>query len=169
MRLAFFLLYPGFEIIDFSGALQPLDEAREFGLEIELKPCSESETALSEQGVLVAALAPLPEFRAGDWIFVPGCTLEHTAVPRWLASALRDANRAGSRILSTCTGAFALGEAGLLDGRCCATHWKRLDELARRFPKAKVLSDRLFAEDRGVVTGGGRPAASASPHTSSRR
>jgi transcriptional regulator GlxA family with amidase domain len=155
MRRAFFLLYPGFEIIDFAGALQPLDEARKFGLEIELAPCSASESARSEQGVLIADLAPLPEFRAGDWVFVPGFTYEHTTVPPWLVSALRDAHGAGSRILSTCTGAFALGEAGLLDGRSCTTHWKRLDELARRFPKAAVLSDRLFIEDRGVVTGGG--------------
>ena len=38
----------------------------------------------------------------------------------------------GSIILTVCSGAFVAGEAGLLDGRPCTTHWMHADELARR-------------------------------------
>lgn len=48
-----------------------------------------------------------------------------------------------------------VGEAGLLDGRSCTTHWKRIDELQQRFPRTTVLADRLFVEDRGLITCGG--------------
>jgi transcriptional regulator GlxA family with amidase domain len=48
-----------------------------------------------------------------------------------------------------------LAEAGLLDGRQCTTHWKRVDDLKRRVPRAKVLTNRLFVEDDGIVTSAG--------------
>jgi transcriptional regulator GlxA family with amidase domain len=44
---------------------------------------------------------------------------------------------------------------GLLDGRQCTTHWTRLDDLQRRFPRARVLTNRLFVEDGQVTTSAG--------------
>jgi transcriptional regulator GlxA family with amidase domain len=41
-------------------------------------------------------------------------------------------------MVSICTGACVLAEAGVLDGRRATTHWAHTDRLARRFPKAKV-------------------------------
>jgi transcriptional regulator GlxA family with amidase domain len=155
MRRAFFLLYPGFELIDFAGPFQVFHEAKKLGLGIEPSACSESSEALSEQGIRISSIAPLPAFGEDDWVMVPGHTLESTSVPGWMIAVLGEARRAGSRIISTCTGAFILGEAGLLDGRSCTTHWKRIGELERRFPGARVLSDRIFVEDGRVVTSGG--------------
>ena len=55
-----------------------------------------------------------------------------------MLEALREAHARGATLLSLCSGAFILGAAGLLDGRKCTTHWRYVDELARRFPKAEV-------------------------------
>src|SRR3981081_2937621 len=55
-------------------------------------------------------------------------------------------------IASTCTGAFVLAEAGLLDGRRATTHWHRARELQARFPKVKVEADRIFITDGPVWT-----------------
>lgn len=71
---------------------------------------------------------------------------------------LRDAERRGAWILSVCSGAFALGHAGILDGRRSTTHWMYSDELARQFPGTTVDPDVLFVEDRRVVTGAGTAA-----------
>src|SRR5205085_2241559 len=58
-------------------------------------------------------------------------------------------------IAAICTGAFVLGEAGLLNGRRCTTHWSRLDELHQRFTSATVLINRLFVTDGNVTTSAG--------------
>jgi transcriptional regulator GlxA family with amidase domain len=43
--------------------------------------------------------------------------------------------RPAARLVSVCTGAFLLAEAGLLDGRRVATHWAYCDALAARWPR----------------------------------
>jgi transcriptional regulator GlxA family with amidase domain len=68
---------------------------------------------------------------------------------------VRRAAKAGAEICSVCTGTFVLGEAGVLDGRRCTTHWKRVRELQRRFPRATVVGDRLFVEDGPVTSSAG--------------
>ncbi len=38
------------------------------------------------------------------------------------------------RVCSICVGAFALADAGLLDGRRATTHWRMARDLADRYP-----------------------------------
>ena len=75
-----------------------------------------------------------------------------------LLAELRAAVDRGARLLSVCSGAFILGEAGLLDGRRCTTHWRHAAELARRFPAAKVDPDVLYVDDDPVITSAGTAA-----------
>ncbi|WP_279483771.1 GlxA family transcriptional regulator [Aureimonas sp. SK2] len=62
------------------------------------------------------------------------------------------------RIAGTCTAAFVLAEAGLLDGRRATTHWLRARELQERYPKVKVEADRIFVRDDNVWTSAGMTA-----------
>jgi transcriptional regulator GlxA family with amidase domain len=75
-----------------------------------------------------------------------------------VVDAVRTAYERGARILSVCSGAFILGEAGLLDGRACTTHWKHTDELARRFPEASVVPEVLYVDADPVITSAGTAA-----------
>lgn len=79
-------------------------------------------------------------------------------LPEALLSALRDAVGRGARVLSVCSGAFILGEAGLLDGRRCTTHWRYTDTLARRYPAAKVDADVLYVDEDPIITSAGTAA-----------
>ena len=72
--------------------------------------------------------------------------------PEDLLAALRRAVDRGARVLSVCSGAFILGEDGLLDGRRCTTHWRHAAELARRYPAAKVDPDVLYVDDYPVIS-----------------
>ncbi|MEJ7633460.1 helix-turn-helix domain-containing protein [Aeromicrobium sp.] len=76
-----------------------------------------------------------------------------------VAAAVRAAAGRGVRVLASCTSVFILGEAGLLDGRECTTHWRYGGLLAERFPLAKVNADVLYVEDDLVLTGAGSAAA----------
>ena len=78
--------------------------------------------------------------------------------PEDLLRALRRAVDRGARVLSVCSGAFILGEAGLLDDRRCTTHWRNAEELARRYPAAKVDPDVLYVDDDPVITSAGTAA-----------
>ena len=92
-----------------------------------------------------------------DLVAVPAMG-EHASIPEPVLETLRAAHARGARILSLCTGAFVLGEAGLLDGRSCTTHWRHSDELAARFPLARVEPEVLYVDDDRVLTSAGTAA-----------
>jgi transcriptional regulator GlxA family with amidase domain len=69
----------------------------------------------------------------------------------WLCSVASRCGRYGS----ICTGAFALGHAGLIDGRKVTTHWQNAPHLARQFPLARVELDRIHIRDGALVTSAG--------------
>jgi transcriptional regulator GlxA family with amidase domain len=74
-----------------------------------------------------------------------------TAMDGWLRGWGTRAGRYGS----ICTGAFALGQAGLLDGRSATTHWQNALRLATMFPRARVEHDRIYLRDGPLVTSAG--------------
>ena len=92
-----------------------------------------------------------------DLVAVPAMG-EDTPAPPEVLNVLRAAHARGARILSLCTGAFVLGEAGLLDGRSCTTHWRHSDLLAERFPLARVEPEVLYVDDDRVLTSAGTAA-----------
>jgi transcriptional regulator GlxA family with amidase domain len=72
-----------------------------------------------------------------------------------MVSFLRAAVGPSRRMTSICTGAFALAQAGILDGRRVTTHWAMARELQRRYPHIEVLEDKIFIHDGGVWTSAG--------------
>lgn len=75
-----------------------------------------------------------------------------------LIKKVRKASDSSRRVASVCTGAFILGEAGLLDGRRVTTHWFYARDLQKQFPKAHVEEDRIFIIDGQVWTSAGMSA-----------
>ncbi|MDN3353432.1 GlxA family transcriptional regulator [Actinomadura sp. DC4] len=59
------------------------------------------------------------------------------------------------RVVSVCTGAFLLAEAGLLDGRRATTHWAYCDSLARRFPGTRVEAEPIYVRDGNIASSAG--------------
>lgn len=61
----------------------------------------------------------------------------------------------GAEVASTCTGAFMLAAAGLLDGKICSTHWAAEDNFKTMFPKVKLHTEKLITDEKGIYTNGG--------------
>jgi len=96
-----------------------------------------------------------------DLVIVPGLDddlessfAQNRAWVPWIA----EWHGAGARVASSCTGAFLLADAGLLDGRPATTHWLFADELQRRYPNVGVSVDRMIVDDGEVITSGGATA-----------
>jgi transcriptional regulator GlxA family with amidase domain len=79
--------------------------------------------------------------------------------PPELLDALRAVHARGGRLVSVCTGAFLLAQAGLLDGRRATTHWMYTDDFAARFPEVDVDRDVLWVDaGDGIYTSAGTAA-----------
>jgi transcriptional regulator GlxA family with amidase domain len=153
------VLVPGVHVLDLAGPAQVYSTAADGGLRYTLHYVAEQPVVTSAQGLPVLATTRWPDLSAEDIVLVPGWrarTLEGTTQPAEVTlQRLRDHHVSGGTVASVCAGADALGRAGLLDGRRCTTHHALQEELARRYPRATVLRDRLFVVDERVVTSAG--------------
>ena len=106
-------------------------------------------------GIPIVASRGLEALRDANTIVVPGLDRYSEASFPGVSSELARAHMHGARIMSICTGAFVLAEAGLLDGRRATTHWSATEALAERFPKVTVDPDVLYVDEGSILTSAG--------------
>ncbi|REE97375.1 helix-turn-helix domain-containing protein [Thermomonospora umbrina] len=109
-------------------------------------------------GLTLTASHGLDAFASADTVMAVSVPDVRGEVPSDVVSALREAHARGARVVSICSGAFALAAAGLLDGRTVTTHWRYADLLQRRFPSVKVDADVLYVDDGDILTSAGSAA-----------
>ncbi|MBM7519990.1 GlxA family transcriptional regulator [Nocardioides nitrophenolicus] len=107
-------------------------------------------------GSRLAPHRPLAALAEADTVLVPAIRPDEPVDPA-LVRALRRAAAAGARMVSLCSGAFALAEAGVLDGHRATTHWRWADLLQRRYPAVEVDARAIYVDD-GVLTSAGSAA-----------
>jgi len=93
-----------------------------------------------------------------DLVAVPAHLQAGEPVDERYLQVVRDAVARGAWVMSVCSGAFVLAQAGVLDGRRATTHWMHADALAHRFPRVEVDPNVLFVQDGNVVTSAGTAA-----------
>jgi transcriptional regulator GlxA family with amidase domain len=101
-------------------------------------------------GFAVVAEAGLEALAEADTVIVPGYEPHDRPLAGDVVAALRDSS---ARMVSICTGAFALAAAGRLDGRRATTHWRHTDELAAL--GVTVEPDVLYVDEGDVLTSAG--------------
>ena len=115
-------------------------------------------TVTADGGLQIHPPFGLDRTRHVDTVVVPPTNRLHD-VPTEVFDALRQAHARGCRIISLCTGAFVLAEAGLLEGRRATTHWTECDDLARRYSDVKVDPGVLFVDEGDILTSAGSAAS----------
>jgi transcriptional regulator GlxA family with amidase domain len=112
-------------------------------------------------GVRLYPTVRADEIPVPDLVIVPG--LDDDLAPsfarnrEWVPWITRW-HAARARVASSCTGAFLLADAGLLDNRTATTHWMHARELQHRYPTITVTVDRMIVDHGDVITAGGATA-----------
>lgn len=112
------------------------------------------------RGLLLHCDATLKDVRRTDVVLVPALDpelVEHLELNREAVGWLRRMYDQGADVASACTGAFLLGEAGLLDGRSATTHWAFQGLLRARYPRLRLEPEAIVVDAGRVCTAGGAP------------
>jgi transcriptional regulator GlxA family with amidase domain len=150
-RIAMMAL-PGVIALEFGTATQVFGRDPHYDLTV----CAEGRSVpVPGSGFAITTSAGLEGLKRAETVIVPGYDDVNSTVSSAVLSALQAAHARGARLVSICTGAFALSAAGLLDGRPATTHWRWTDELQRRYPEVEVLPNRLFVDDGDILTSAG--------------
>jgi len=151
------LLFPGVQIIDYTGPWEVLGHAR-----IDGKPAfkiySVAETASPFETAMGMTVIPSYTFAKApkpDILVLPGGNvdpqLSNEGIIRWI----RESAKTAEVVLSVCNGAFFLAQAGLLDGLEATTFAGMIDDLQRSAPKTKVVRDKRFVDNGKIITSAG--------------
>ena len=126
----------------------------------ELRVCAEEagRELRAVGGFGIRAEHGLDVLAAADTVIVPGVSVASGAVPPALVEALRTAYRRGARLVSICSGAFALAATGLLDGQRATTHWQYTRLLQERHPAVEVDPGVLYVDNGRLLTSAGSAA-----------
>lgn len=162
MRTIAFVIPPSVELLDLAGPVQVFTEAKFYGFDIRLEYYRYEDAPVSTSGLGFGKIRHYREatLKEGDFVFMPGMDFEYVQSiafrsQREFFSWLKHCSDSGITVGSVCNGAFALGHAGLLQDTECTTHWRRVQELQKQFPAARVLTDILFIKSNNVYTSAG--------------
>lgn len=148
-RIAFYL-QPGIEVLDFAGPMEVFSYAG-----YEVFTVSENKEIILSQGILKvqpdysiedAPKADILAFFGGNaWN-----SLRKASVQNWIKE-----QKEVETYFSVCTGAFALAESGILDGKTATTFHNALESLETNYPRIEVRKDVRFVDNGSVITTAG--------------
>ena len=117
--------------------------------------CAPGSVVRTTVGFTITADAGLRGLARADTIVVPGFEPHGRPLDPAVLASLRRAHARGARMISICVGAFALAQAGILDGRPATTHWQFAAQLAEQYPAVDIRPDVLYVDDGDVLTSAG--------------
>ncbi|MBI3785465.1 MAG: GlxA family transcriptional regulator [Deltaproteobacteria bacterium] len=159
------LIYEGTQSLDVIGPVEVFAGASQHFCElnpnapppyaIEIVAACSGPVRMSS-GVHICANRPYTSLRGNiDTLIVSGGEVHQAAKDRQVRAWLQSTARRVRRLASVCTGAFILGEAGLLNGRRATTHWLGIAQFRKRYPRVEVESDAIFVRDGNLYTSAG--------------
>lgn len=120
-----------------------------------VKLCAETSDIRMLGGATLRTPHGLAELAEADTLIIPSVRDVAEDPSPALVEAITSARDRGARLVSICSGAFALAAAGVLDGRRATTHWIYVDQLQRRYPDVDVDPAPLYVDGGDVLTSAG--------------
>lgn len=158
-RIIDVLLFDGVNLLDVAGPVQAFEVARFNGDKIyQTRFLSLSGCAVTAScGLVMSVTGTLFEGAVGNDLLVPGgAGIDAVAARQDVQEHLRQrqAIPGDGRLISVCSGALALAEAGILNGHVASTHWSRAPQLAA-YPNVHWDLDRIFTIEERLCTSAG--------------
>lgn len=162
------IIYPGFKTLEASGPLSVLGYASQHlaaagyssGYDITIAAPYSGQVP-SDTAMTLEAPVQIADLDAHETVMIAGAAQIEEALCKQqeLVAWCRDNAQNFTRCAALCTASFFLAEAGLLDGKCAATHWNYAERLRQRFPQVDVDADAIFVQAGSVWTSAGVTAA----------
>ncbi|MFC4911692.1 helix-turn-helix domain-containing protein [Actinomadura gamaensis] len=121
--------------------------------------CAAGDVTMHANLFTMSGVPGLDAAGTADTLIVPNRPDPDVRPSEAVLAAIRAASARGARLVSFCTGTFALAAAGVLDGRRATTHWRWADLFRSRYPSVRLEPDVLFVDDGDVLTAAGSAAA----------
>ncbi|MFF4250089.1 GlxA family transcriptional regulator [Streptomyces sp. NPDC001663] len=157
-RTVLIVLFDGVQSLDVTGPLEVFAGAEKHTPgSYRIRTASlDGAPVRTSSGLTLVPDEPLTEARDPHTLLVPGGEgTRRTGRDARLTDWLREHGPRAERLVSVCTGALLLAEAGLLDGRRATTHWAHCAKLARDHPAVEVDPDPIYIRDGQVATSAG--------------
>jgi transcriptional regulator GlxA family with amidase domain len=153
MNVAIFI-YDGVELQDFAGPGEVFTSAsNDSGMLFNVYTVATSSREIISQTFLkVTPNYTIDNCPKPDIIVIPGGDVKAPMNDDKLFEWLQRSGNANAYYMSVCTGAFLLAKSGKLDGKIATTHYCCPDQLAKSYPKVKVVKDERFTDNGKVLT-----------------
>jgi transcriptional regulator GlxA family with amidase domain len=151
------LVYDGVYVLDFTGPLEVFyDSYSKDGNHLfNVYTVSTKEELKAHSGLKVISDYNINNCPRPDIFIVPGGDLEllkdQPELKKWMINTAKDSKT----LMSVCTGAFILADAGLLDNFNITTWHGALDNLKKMVPTANVIKGVRYTDNGKVVTTAG--------------
>lgn len=156
-----FVLVPGFTLLAFSSAVEPLRIANQLSQQplYQWKLFSaDGRPVASSSGVAICVDDIFGHLDRTTKVFVcAGNPASEACAPKIVAALQRHA-RFGGAVGGICTGAVALAEAGLLTERPFTLHWENQPAFCEAYPRLKPSVNRFEVAESVMTCGGGAAA-----------
>jgi len=144
-------------VFAFANKLHPGNAAP---YKLELVGAATDECLESSTGIALMAHKTLEQERRekksiDTLIVTSGWNAKEKKIDETIIDWIRKQSTIVRRMCSICVGAFALADAGLLDGRRATTHWRMAKSLAELYPKVQVDPNPIWVKDGNVYTSAG--------------
>ena len=160
---------PAFALLPFGGFLDKLRFSADDEDYSRQRYCSwrilglDSTPVESSSGAVVQVELTAQQLVWGDFdylVLFGGRNAAHTAAlaPRY-KPLLRQAVKAGVKLVSIDNAAFLLAACGLLEGHKVVLHWRHEAEFRASFPQLQVLTEQLYCFDGARISCAGGTAA----------
>ncbi len=151
------LVHDDVEVLDFCGPFEAFGVTGEAGAAHfnVFTVAEESSPVRANTGMLVQPNHTIDDCPPLSMLLIPGgrtkVVLDNPRLMAWVA----EQEPRVDHLASVCTGAFVLGQLGLLDGLECTTHYGSYDRLQEAVPTAVVRRDARVVDNGHIVTGAG--------------